>query len=442
MFSEHKNSYLQLVCAANPRVINKAVDRAMRYKRKDMRDEIPPAKRLSSMQPSLFAPMTDVTRAQLGFGRVGLRVLNKELSSNDNLIQLQAIHSILDQVQISENAIFLINLNIIYRLTEIMHDRDPIIREKICLILTHLAHYYQGRQGMLSRPIIVEKLMYLIMRDRKEIRYAAAYTLRTLARYKCTSEVILKTENIIENLLKMVKDEHTGIIFIHLKTLCELCEWDPETALRANGFQVMLILFSNHDKRVSAKAMECMTQLCKHEVGKQLADIHDLNLLLLKHYLSSSYVGVILSAVGLMTYTTVTTRSKWRAKEFTYELTKRLMALTKAHNSALMQIRVMQVLINLCDCPDIRYHMKKYWERKVQAIKIRTHEEWNGTSEITSYGFESGHNYRTMCIEGVETIKNDYGDNVNVVNVHSYLERVHHVKKHLLRAINFKPHVN
>lgn len=50
------------------------------------------------MQPSLYAPMVDVTRAQLGFGRVGLRVLNRELSSNDSIIQLQAIHSILDQV--------------------------------------------------------------------------------------------------------------------------------------------------------------------------------------------------------------------------------------------------------------------------------------------------------------------------------------------------------
>jgi hypothetical protein len=29
MFCPHKNSYLQLVCAMDPRVINKAVDRAM-----------------------------------------------------------------------------------------------------------------------------------------------------------------------------------------------------------------------------------------------------------------------------------------------------------------------------------------------------------------------------------------------------------------------------
>lgn len=50
------------------------------------------------MQPSLFAPHVDITRARLGFGRLGLRILNRELHSPEQLTQLQALHSVLDQV--------------------------------------------------------------------------------------------------------------------------------------------------------------------------------------------------------------------------------------------------------------------------------------------------------------------------------------------------------
>ncbi|XP_059060352.1 uncharacterized protein LOC131853474 [Achroia grisella] len=441
MFCPHKNSYLQLVCAMNPRVINKAVDHAMERAHFDPHTELPPAQRLESMQPSLYAPHVDITRAQLGFGRIGLRLLNRALHSTDNLEQLQALHSVLDQVQISENAMFLIDLQLVYRLIDLMLDRDPIIKEKVCLILTSLATYYQGRKRIMSRPVIIENLMRLIMRDRKEIRYAASYTLKTLARDRCACEVIMQNEQIIENLLKMVKSDHTGIVLLHLATLINLVEWDPVRALKANAFQVMLSLFENRDPRIVSKAMDCMSQLCKHDVGKILADDYDLTFVL-RRFIKSPHIEVVISAVGLMEYTTLTTRSKWRAKEACNELTSRLVHLCCTHNKPLLQMRCMQVLINLCDSPDIRNHMKFYWEKKVKTIKIRTHEEWDGTSETSSYGLETAHNYRTMCIEKVETIKNDYGDNAEVVNVHSYLRTVLEIKERLLRAINWKPYKN
>lgn len=97
MFCSHKNSYLQLVSTMNPRVINKAVDQAME-RVCSLRTEIPASQRLESMQPSLFGPHVDISRARVGFGRIGSRVLNRELHSPDLLIQLQALHSILDQV--------------------------------------------------------------------------------------------------------------------------------------------------------------------------------------------------------------------------------------------------------------------------------------------------------------------------------------------------------
>ncbi|RVE55178.1 hypothetical protein evm_000076 [Chilo suppressalis] len=437
MFCPHKNSYLQLVCAMNPRVINKAVDEAMERNHFDPHTEPPPAQRLESMQPSCHAPHVDITRARLGFGRVGLRIINRELHSPDHLKQLQALHSVLDQVQISENAMFLISLNVVYRLIDLILNRNPVIREKVCLILSHLATYYQGRQRITSRPEIIENLMMLFLRDRKEIRYAAANTLRTLARDRCACEMIMKNGEIVENLLKMIKSDQTGIVLLHLKTLERLSDWDPERALKANAFQVMLKLFRNNDPRIVSGAMDCMTQLCKHEVGMKLADMYDLTFVL-RRYLGSRHIEVIIAAAGLMAYTTLTTQSKWRAKERCVEITKRLVHLCHSPNKPLLQLRCMQVLINLCDCPDIRHHMKMHWEIKVKDIKIRTHEEWDGTSETTSYGLENGHNYRTMCIEGVETIKNDYGDNAYVVNVHSYIKRVMEKKQQLIEAIDWK----
>ncbi|XP_032517561.2 uncharacterized protein LOC116770263 [Danaus plexippus] len=437
MFCPHKNSYLQLVCAINPRVINKAVDLAMQKEHFDLHTDRPPAKRLESMQPSLYAPHVDITRASLGFERVGLRLINRDLHSPDHLKQLQAIHSILDQVQISENALFLIDLQVVYRLIDLMVHKNPVIREKVCIILSSLCNFYQGRKQMMTKLSVVENLIWLIMRDRREIRYAAAYTLRCLARDRCSSEYILQDEKIIENLLKMIKHEHVGIVVLHLKTLEHLFEWDQERPLKANAFRLMVKLFESKDPRIVSGAMDCLTQLCKHDVGKKVADVYDLTFTL-KPFLMSSALEIKISAVGLMEYTTVTTRSKWRAKECCVDLTKRLVVLCHCPNIPLLQLRSMQVLINLCDCPDIRHHIKMHWEKKIEAIKIRSHEQWDGTSETTSYCFETGHNYRTMCVEGVETIKNDFGDNAHVVNVHSYLRRLHEKKSQLLYAINWR----
>lgn len=331
----------------------------------------------------------------------------------------------------------LINLQVVYRLIDLMLHRNPVIREKVCLILTHLASYYQGRQRIMSRPVVIENLMFLIMRERKELRYAAAYTLRTLARDRCACEMILKNQTIVEDLLKMIKRDHSGTIILHLKTFENLAEWDPIRPLQANAFQVMLTHFEDSDTRIVAHAMDCMAQLCKHEVGRTLADEYDLTFVL-RRFIVSEDIEVVISAVGLMAYTTLTTRSKWRAKECCRELTKRLVSLCHTHTKPLLQLKCMQVLINLCDCPDIRYHMKRYWEQKVMSIKIRTHEDWNGTTETTSYGLETGHNYRTMCIEQKETIMNEYGDNAAVINVHSYLRRLQEIKDHLIAAINWK----
>lgn len=336
---------------------------------------------------------------------------------------------------------FLINLHVVYRLINLMHHRSPIAREKVCMILTHLATYYQGRKRIMSRPVIIESLMKHIMRDRKEIRYAAAVTLRTLSCDQTSIEGIVQTYHIFENLFKMVIHDHRGIVVLHLKTLQNLFEWEQDVALKANGFQVMLALFQEEDPRIVSGAMDCMAQLLKHPIGRDIADKNDLNFVL-RPFLHSEYIEVIISAVSVMEVSTLTTPSKWRVKECCVSLTERLVDLCHSPNKPLLQLCCMQTLINMCDCPDIRYHMKMHWEEKVKDIKIRSHEEWNGTSETTSYGLEIGHNFRSVCIENVETIQNHYGDNALVVNVHSYIRTLHELKERLIYAINWKSYRN
>ncbi|CAG5035341.1 unnamed protein product [Parnassius apollo] len=438
MFTPHKNSYLQLVCAVNPRVINKAVDQAMQVKQFDPHTELPAAQRLESMQPSLYAPHVDITRARLGFGRIGLRLIVRDLHSPDQLVQLQALHSVLDQVQISESAMHLIDLHVVFRLTDLMMASNPIIREKVCIIISHLANFHQGRRHIMSRPKIISNLMELLITECKEIRYAAAYTLKTLSRYLCCCEII-SDEQIVENLLRIIKNDHSGIVRLIVHTLISLTQWDPVPALKANAFQVMLALFDNKDHRIVSAAMECMSQLCGHDVGRELADIHDVTFIL-KPFLMSESIKVKISAVGLMQYTTLTTRSKWRAKEICPELTKCLIRLCQYTNSPVLQLRSIQVLINLCDCPDIRHHMKAHWENKVKRIVICSARQWDGSDEITSYGNEIGFNLKTMCVEDVRTVKSDFGETANVVNLNSYLKRVCDAKDQLICAINWKPY--
>ncbi|XP_014359285.2 uncharacterized protein LOC106711480 [Papilio machaon] len=429
MYCPHKNSYLQLTCAVNPRVINAAVDRAMQVKKYDPHTELPPAQRLESMQPSLFAPHVDITRATLGFGRTGLRLLVRDLHSPDPLIQLQAIHSVLDQVQISENAMFLIDQHVAHRLVDLMLERNPVIGEKVCNILSHLANYYQGRTHILTRPVIISNLMWLLMRGRKEVRYAAGHTLCTLSRHLCCCEALMKENEIIENLLKMIRNDHVGIVLLLLETLMHLTDWDPEPPLKANAFQVMLALFNHEDPRIVASSMDCMAKLCCHSIGRELADIYDITFVL-KPYLTRT-IKVKISAVGLMQYTTLTTRSKWRAKEICYGLTKILVSLCQYTNSPILQLRAMQVLINLCDCPDIRYYMKTHCERKVKKITIGCIELWDGTDELRTYGLDT--RIRSKSFEKIT-------EHSNVVNLYTYIRRVNATKEQLLRSINWKPY--
>ncbi|KAH9638401.1 hypothetical protein HF086_004203 [Spodoptera exigua] len=439
MMSANKNSYLQLQSTVNPRLVNKAVRRAMRKTQFDPHDEIPAAQRMKSMQPSLYGPCTDITRAALGFERVGLRHINRDINSSDTFVKLRAIHSLLDQVRISENAMFLVSLNVTNKLIVLLTDQDPVVREKVCLILTILGNYYQARKRIMAEPDAIDNLMFLIMRDRKEIRYAAARCLTTLTRFE--AETIIKSENIVENLVKMVKHEHEGIVLLHLESLTNLAEWNPELPLKANAFKVMLKLILYRDNRIIEAAMNCLMHLCKHEVGQKLADKYDLTHFLIP-YLESNNLDIIISSLGLMAYTTVRTSAKWRVKEFIYTLSRRIVFLCITQDIPVLQLRAMQVLINMCDCSDIREFIKGNLETYIiDSIKVRTPEQWDGTTEPRKYGIEFSHDYRTRYIEGAETIKNDTGDYVDSVSVSNYLQRVRDTKEHLLKVINCKPYL-
>uniref|UniRef100_A0A2A4JLS7 Uncharacterized protein n=1 Tax=Heliothis virescens TaxID=7102 RepID=A0A2A4JLS7_HELVI len=395
--------------------------------------ELPPAQRLESMQPSLYAPCVDITRGRMGFERLGLRILNKDITSEDNFVKLQAIHSLMDQVQMSENALFLINLNVIYKLIDLLTDPDPIVKEKVCLILSQLTHFYQGRKRIIARPVFIDRLTFLFMRERKEIRYAAALCLKNLAIY--SAKDIIKNEKIVESLIKMIKNDHVGIVLLHIETLKKLAEWDPEKPLKANAFKVMLRLMTYCEVKIHHAAMECIRQLCKHSVGKKLADKYDLIQLLMIH-MQSEDQQVIISALGLMEYSSVTSMSKWRGREFVYDLTTFLVVLCVTHDIPVLQIRAMQVVINLCDCPDIRTYVKNNLEMQIiNGIKIRKPGQWDGTTDTDIYGLKTGNNYWTRYEANV---KNDHYDQGEIVNEHYYLERVKATKDRLIKILNYK----
>uniref|UniRef100_A0A2H1W6S7 SFRICE_005626 n=1 Tax=Spodoptera frugiperda TaxID=7108 RepID=A0A2H1W6S7_SPOFR len=440
MFCPQNNSYLQREIPMDPRLINKAVRRAMRKPIIAPDDEVPSqAQRLESMQPSLFAPGVDITQAHLGYGRPGLRIVARELVSDDPLIQSQAVHTVLDKVQQADSALYLIDLNVIYNVVNLVTHSDALIREKSILILTHLSNYYQGKQRIMKRPVIIDHFINIFWNDCKEIRYVAALCLKTLARDRCTCEKILKNDRIIETLLQVVRKDHTSTVVYMLNVLRKLMDYDQERPLKANAFQIMWHFMKYHDNRIIVAAMECMTQLCKHRVGKKLADQHDM-LKEMRLYLLASDVEVMISAAGLLHYLTLTDMSKWRCKQFQWDMIQRLVTLAVASNLPSLQLRCIQVLINLCDCNDIREHIRFIWKEKIQGIKVKTHESWNGYTEFSSFGYKTGFNNNSMSIEGVETIRTDYGEH-NPMTDTSFLRRIREAKMRLLKVIDTYPYI-
>ncbi|KAJ8734301.1 hypothetical protein PYW07_014852 [Mythimna separata] len=439
-----KNAYLQLVCPLDPRIINKTVRYAMRKKytrrpdEKNIKDILPSARKLESEQPSLSMACVDVTVARLGFERLGLKILIRELNSHNKLVKLQAIHTLLDQVQIPESVYFLLDHHVVYRLIELMPDNDPIVREKVAIILTRLSNFLQGRTLIMTRPIVIDHLINMITQDRKELRYAASLCIKTLTRTRCACEIIMQNEKIIESLLKMIKHDYMEIVLYHLNSLKNLSEWDPIPALKANAFQVMLKLLIYHHYRVVQAAMDVMSQLCKHSVGKKLADNYDVNDRLMT-FLISPNIQVVVSTLNLMQFTTNTPRSLWRAKQYTFDIVKRLVALAVSQSIPILQMRAMQVLVNLCDCSDIRIELKTHWEGVItKNVKICPYEAFEGTSEMTTFGLACGYNYQTMGVETVDAIRADYGDSVQPEDVYSCLSRMTVVKQKLLKAMNVR----
>ncbi|KAH9638402.1 hypothetical protein HF086_004204 [Spodoptera exigua] len=405
MFNPSMNSYLQLECPINPRLLNKAVRRAMRKRIYDAEvgygGVLPRAHKLESTQPFLSAPNVDVTVAQLGHGRQGLKLLIHDLSSNKNLTRQRAIHTLLDQVVCPEKAYYLMEKDVVYKLTGLMTDKEPIIREKVAIIFSLLGNHKIGRKEILSRPVFIDNIISMIMEDRKEIRYAASLCLKTLTRDRCAY-------------------------------------WDPVKPLKMNAFQVLKRLLLFNRNRVVQAAMDCLAVLCRHEIGKKLADSYDLNKLLL-YYLYIQNVPVVRATLGLLQYTTITTRSKWRAKEFAQRLIRHLTRLTYCQTQPLIQLRAMQVLINLCDNADMRVEVKEKWnvfKELVRKVDICPDEQFVNTTEYTTFTEKTGLNYETMCIEPVDIITDEYGSDAEIGDASSYIDRIHRMMHNLEKAMN------
>ncbi|CAH1643716.1 unnamed protein product [Spodoptera littoralis] len=433
MFNHAMNSYLQMECPVDPRVIHKAMRRAMRQKLHSKYEN-----EEESTQPSLNVPNLEVMVATLGFRRSGLDNLIKDLSSNHNLTKQRAVHALLDQVVYPENLLYLIEKNMVHKLIILMTDKEPIVREEVAVIFTRLASTHICKMNILAHPVFLNNIINIIMHDRKEIRYAASLCLKTLTRDRCACKIIMKNDNVIASLLKMIKHDCMEIVIYHLNSLKYLSNWNPVPPLKAEAFPVLTSLLVFNRTRVEQAAMDCLAVLCKHEIGKQLADSYDLNKLLL-HYIHVQDVQMINSTLGLLQYTTITVKSKWRVKEFGYKLVKRLVRLTYAQTQPLVQLRAMQVLMNLCDNADMRIEVKNTWgsfAKLVHRVKISPDEVFVNTSEITTFSEETGLNYATMSIEPVDIIKNEYGSDVEIGDPSSYIGRIRNAMRNLVKAMN------
>lgn len=294
-----------------------------------------------------------------------------------------------------------------------MHLRNPVIREKVCLIINDIATYEAGINSILKRPKLLLNLKWLALKDKKEIRYAASTALRTIANERCAPEAMMRNHKLVPALLGAVVNERVGIVIIHLRTLERLISWNPEVALEHNAFQVMMSLTEHEDPRVVCGALDCLAGLLTHEVGRQLADDHDM-VFYLRPYLKSKFPNVIIAAASAMRFATITTRSKWRAKEICMKLSKRLVQLTHMPTNPMMQLNSLQILLNLCDAAEFRHHLNDYWEQTIKDIAIGT------PAEIGDI----------LCSN----------DAVLIGEINTYIKPIAELKQLLLNAMKWKPY--
>nr|CAI5858041.1 unnamed protein product [Callosobruchus analis] len=220
----------------------------------DEHDLEPPFNRLTSEQPNIPVQNIDVTRRPLGFGRVAMGKLRRELHHKHEEVVIAAIESLCDLVHDPERGYEAINLKIVNRLVDLIAHENAAIREKTCRTLTVLAGLAAGKEAIVENPCLLENIAICVEDPYPEVRIHVAAMLEMIATFWRAADVLVDfgfVSILLANLLKELED----ISKIHLETLASLMYGmrGKTLAMDADGFNIFVMYSWNLLGRPVAK---------------------------------------------------------------------------------------------------------------------------------------------------------------------------------------------
>lgn len=381
MYSPHKHSYLQCRSSSvHPRIINRSVNLARCQPTIDTADLDPPFLRLTSEQPNIPIENVDVTRRQVGFGKLALPQLRRELHSSDETIVFHAINSIMDLVHDPKKGYEAIKLQIPKRMIDLLLNKKVEIRERVCMTLTVMVGLSDACEMLVNNEIFLVNLAAVIEDVSPAVRIKAAALLEMLTR-NWTVVYELATTAFVPVLLDNLLNEEDEIVAIHLSSFEKLIHAEGRTyALDYGAFDILEELLIRNDAKVLSGAANCIALLATALQGKELAFDADV-LVKLNVLLHDNRPEVYSAAATAIMFCTVLADAKFRAKTVIH-LPERLLTLSKNSEHPQARLHSIKALTNLCEIRQIRKKIKRDYLSEVESIPVHKVPEVKEYKEV------------------------------------------------------------
>ncbi|XP_057658841.1 uncharacterized protein LOC130895517 [Diorhabda carinulata] len=371
MHSINKNSYLHNYLEdINPRLINRCVEKAMGYKIIDEHDLEPPFNRLISEQPNIPVKNLDLIHRPIGFGRYAMPKLRRELHNKDPTVVIAAIESISELVVDSSRAYEALELRIVERMTHLLVDENPAIRERCARALTILAILADAKKKIVANKILLNNISVCSEDPYEEVRLHVAELLERLSEFWLTADSLVEFGFIQIILHILQSSEEKYIMLIHLRTLrCMLYGIQGKMiALEYSGYHILMSFLNDENSEVLAAALECTALLTSTCIGEKLA--RESNLLnTLDKLLQDESVEVYTQAAHCIMFCTVKGTGKIMASKYP-RMVHRLIELCQNKENLSTQIFGLSALKNICEHPAVRKRVNAEYRREIGMIQI------------------------------------------------------------------------
>ncbi|CAG9835955.1 unnamed protein product [Diabrotica balteata] len=371
MHSINKNSYLHNYFKdINPRLINRCVEKALGRKILDGHDLEPPFNRLCSEQPNIPIADLDIIHRPVGFGRCAMTKLRRELHHKDPKVVIAALESISELVIDSTRGYEALKLQVDERLTDLLMDENPAIRERTARALKILAKLAEGKTKIVKNSTLLHNLAACSEDNNKKVRLQVALVLQNIAEFWMTADTLVEFGFISIVLHILQNNEDNCIKLIHLKTLRALMYGiqGKMVALDNSGYNILLTFLNDENGPILSVALECLAMLTSTCLGEKFA--REVNLLdTLDKLLQDERKEVHTQTAHVMMFCTVKGTGKILASKRP-RIVPRLIQLCQNKENVNTQLFALQALTNICEHPAIRKQINTEFSHEVEKIQV------------------------------------------------------------------------